>query len=259
MELRTEGLRCQRATGNAAPELMHNADPGNISGSVVSQAKAINIVFVVFDDVTQLDFTGPAQCLARMPGAQVFVAAEGAAPIRTDSGFSIVPSVTYANCPQADVLCVPGGRGVSAAIRHEATIDFVRSQASRARWVTAVCTGAFILGAARLLRGKRATTHWAYTHLLPVVGAVHEPRRVVKDGTVITAGGITSGIDFGLSLVSEIGGRRAAQTIQLAMEYNPAPPFDSGTPDTAPAELVAQLRSRYEAAASELKNVLLEL
>jgi cyclohexyl-isocyanide hydratase len=224
----------------------------------LGKGKAINVVFVVFDDVTQLDFTGPAQCLARMLGAQVILAAAGAAPIRTDSGFSIVPSVTYANCPQADVLCVPGGRGVSTAIRQKATVNFVRSQASHSQWVTAVCTGAFILGAAGLLRGKRATTHWGYTHLLPVVGAVHEPQRVVTDGTVITAGGVTSGIDFGLTLVSEVAGRQAAQTIQLALEYNPAPPFDSGTPDAAPAELVAQLRSRvYEAAASELKDALL--
>ena len=226
----------------------------------MSPGKTINVVFVVFDDVTQLDFTGPAQCLSRATGAQVFVAAESAAPIRTDSGFSIVPSVTYGNCPQADVLCVPGGRGVSASIRQKATVDFVRSRAAQARFVTAVCTGAFILGAAGLLRGKRATTHWGYTHLLPVVGAVHEPRRVVKDGSLITAGGVTSGIDFGLTVVSELAGREAAETIQLALEYNPAPPFDSGTPATAPAELVAQLRSRaYDSAAAELESVLLAL
>jgi len=223
----------------------------------VPQAKTFNIVFVVFDDVTQLDFTGPAQCLARMPGARVFVAAEGAAPITTDSGFSIVPSVSYASCGQADILCVPGGRGVSVAIRRETTLNFVRSQASRAQWVTAVCTGAFLLGAAGLLRGKRATTHWAYTHLLPLVGAVHEPHRVVIDGTLITAGGVTSGIDFGLTLVSRIAGPHAAQRIQLALEYDPAPPFNGGTPKTAPTELVAELRCGvYEAASSELENIL---
>lgn len=223
----------------------------------VSQAKTLNIVFVVFDDVTQLDFTGPAQCLARMPGARVFVAAEKAAPIRTDCGFSIVPTVTYANCQQADVLCVPGGRGVSTAIRQKTTVSFVRSQASRAQWVTAVCTGAFILGAAGLLRGKRATTHWGYTHLLPLLGAVHEPHRVVTDGTLITAGGVTSGIDFGLTLVGQIAGPHAAQKIQLALEYDPAPPFNGGTPAAAPAELVAELRaSVYEAAASELEEIL---
>src|SRR6185369_502029 len=133
-----------------------------------------------------------------------------------------------------DLLCVPGGFGVVELINDQATLDFVRRQAARAKYVTSVCVGAFVLGAAGLLQGKRVTTHWAYTRLLPLVGATHEKARVVRDGNLITAGGVTSGIDFGLSMVAEIAGETVAQTIQLSMEYDPDPPFDSGHPDCAP-------------------------
>lgn len=222
----------------------------------MTDAAHINVVFVLFGGVTQLDFAGPAQCLARMPGAKIFAAAETLAPIPTDSGFSIVPNVSLTDCPQAHILCVPGGRGVAIAVRQRALIDFVRSQAVGARWTTAVCTGAFVLGAAGLLRGRRATTHWAYTHLLPLVGAQHEARRVVKDGSVITAGGVTSGIDFGLTLAGEVTGRRVAESIQLALEYDPAPPFDCGTPSAAPADLVKRLETTYRTPSMELEDAL---
>jgi len=226
----------------------------------MSQAATLNIVFVLFPKITQLDFTGPAQCVSRMPGARVFSAAEDVTPIPTDSGFSIVPSVAFSSCPQADILCVPGGHGVAAAIEQKTAVSFVGDQAKAARWLTAVCTGSFILGAAGLLRGKRATTHWAYTHLLSIVGATHEQARIVKDGNVITAGGVTSGIDFGLRLIGEVAGQQAAQAIQLALEYDPAPPFSCGTPSTAAGELVRLLRSRtYDAAAAELEKALRHL
>src|ERR1051326_628008 len=206
-----------------------------------------NVGFVIFPDLTQLDFTGPQQVLARLPGSAMHIVAKSAAPVPSDSGLGLVPTHSFENCPRLDLICVPGGRGgvVQAMGDHE-TIEFVRRQSSAAKYVTSVCTGAFILGVAGLLRGRRATTHWAYTELLPLVGATHEKARVVKDGNVITAGGVTSGIDFGLHVVAEIAGETAAQAIQLGLEYDPAPPFDAGHPDRAPDAAKAAVSHRYE-------------
>jgi cyclohexyl-isocyanide hydratase len=213
----------------------------------------MNIVFVLFDNVTQLDFAGPVQFLSRMPGAKVFVVSKDGKAVTTDCGFSILPSTSFADCPQADIICVPGGHGVREAIGDSAIVDFVRNQATGATWITSVCTGAFVLGAAGLLQGKRATCHWAYTHLLPLVGATHEATRVVRDGHLVTAGGVTSGIDFALELIAMISGEEVAQTIQLALEYDPAPPFKGGTPDTAPEQILFNLRARvYENAAGQM-------
>jgi cyclohexyl-isocyanide hydratase len=143
-----------------------------------------------------------------------------------------VPTHTFANCPHLDLICIPGGsEGVAGIINDRETIEFVRRQAAGAKYITSVCTGAFVLGVAGLLKGRRATTHWAYTDLLPLVGATYEKARVVKDGNVITGGGVTAGIDFGLSVIAEIAGETTAKRIQLGIEYDPAPPFDSGHPD----------------------------
>lgn len=217
----------------------------------------MNIVFLLFDNVTQLDFAGPVQFLSRMPGAKVFVASKDGGPVTTDCGFSILPTANFADCPQADIICVPGGHGVREAIADPAIVDFVRQQGVCATWVTSVCTGAFILGIAGLLQGKRATCHWGYTHLLPLVGATYEPARVVRDGNLVTAGGVTSGIDFALELIAMISGEDIAHSIQLALEYDPAPPFIGGTPDTAPASIQSNLRARvYDNAASQLEAAL---
>jgi cyclohexyl-isocyanide hydratase len=217
----------------------------------------MNIVFVLFDNVTQLDFSGPVQFLSRMPDAKVFVASKNGGPVTTDCGFSILPTTRFADCPQADIICVPGGHGVREAIADSAIVEFVRQQAANATWVTSVCTGAFILGVAGLLKDKRATCHWGYTHLLPLVGATHEAARVVRDGNVVTAGGVTSGIDFALELIAMISGEDAARSIQLALEYDPAPPFTGGTPETAPGPILANLRERvYDNAASQLETAL---
>jgi cyclohexyl-isocyanide hydratase len=143
--------------------------------------------------------------------------------------------------------------GVSKAIGDRETIDFVRRQAATAQYVTSVCTGAFVLGVAGLLKGRRATTHWAYTDLLPLVGATYEKARIVRDGNVITAGGVTSGIDFALSVVANIAGEATAQAIQLGIEYDPAPPFDCGHPDRAPAAVRSALITRYEKPNSALR------
>ena len=193
-----------------------------------------NVGFVIFPQLTQLDFTGPLQVLSRLPQSKMHIIAKSEAPVPSDCGLSLVPTHTFATCPDLDLICVPGGFGVREAMDDEETVDFVRRQGRGAKYVTSVCTGAFVLGAAGLLRGRRATTHWAYTDLLPLVGATHEPARVVKDGNVITAGGVTSGIDFGLTVVAELAGKTTAQSVQLSIEYDPAPPFDAGHPDRAP-------------------------
>lgn len=219
--------------------------------------KPFHIVFLLFDGITQLDFTGPAQVLSRIPGAVVHTAARELKPIRTDSGFALLPSTGFGDCPQADLLCVPGGFGTREVIQDKATLQFLRDQAAAAQYVTSVCTGSLALGAAGLLEGKRATSHWAYTDLLEKFGARYEKARVVRDGNVITAGGVTSGIDFALSVVAEIAGQERAESIQLSLEYDPQPPFKSGHPDIADPKLVALLRDRvYDQAAADMADII---
>lgn len=211
--------------------------------------------FVIFPDLTQLDLTGPLQVLARLPDSTTFIAAKSISPVPSDCGLSLVPTHTFANCPALDLICIPGGvRGVIGAIADRETIDFVRRQANTAKYVTSVCTGAFVLGVAGLLKGRRATTHWAYTELLPLVGATYEKARIVQDGNLFTAGGVTAGVDFGLSIAAEIAGDTVARTIQLGIEYDPAPPFDSGHPDRAPEAIKAALVNRYQQARSSLRD-----
>lgn len=216
-----------------------------------------HIVFLLFPGITQLDFTAPAQALSRMPGAALAGAAATIDPIMTDSGFAIVPTHDFASAPQADILCIPGGHGVADALGDAATIDFVARQAASAEWVTSVCTGAFLLGRAELLTGKRATTHWAYAHLLPLVGAEPVSARIVEDGNLVTSGGVTSGLDFALTLIGRLHGDAVAQAIQLAIEYDPAPPFPGGHPDRAPKSITAGLRAHvYDAAAARMEAAL---
>lgn len=215
------------------------------------------IVFLLFPGITQLDFTAPAQALSRLPGARLAGAAASLDPIATDSGFAIVPTHDFATCPRADILCIPGGHGVTDALGDAATIDFIARQAAHAQWVTSVCTGAFLLGRAGLLAGKRATTHWGYTHLLPIVGAEYQRARVVEDGHIVTSGGVTSGLDFALTLIARLRGDAVAQAIQLAIEYDPAPPFVGGHPDRAPEAVTAGLKARvYDAAAARMEAAL---
>lgn len=224
---------------------------------MTADKSATTIVFLLFPGITQLDFTAPAQALSRMPGAVLAGAAASLDPIVTDSGFAILPTHDFANAPQADILCVPGGHGVAEALADTATIEFIARQAAGAQWVTSVCTGAFLLGRAGLLDGRRATTHWGYTHLLPLVGARHERARVVEDGHVVTAGGVTSGLDFALTLIARLKGDAVAQAIQLAIEYDPAPPFAGGHPERAPEAVTAGLKARvYDDAAARMEAAL---
>lgn len=216
----------------------------------------MDIVFLLFPNLTQLDMTAPAQMLSRLPDARLHYAAASMAPVPTDCGFSILPTTDFDGLPACDLLCVPGGGGVAPALGDPATVDFVRRAGAQARHVTSVCTGAFLLGAAGLLRGKRATTHWGYVDLLARVGAIHTAGRVVQDGTTITGGGVTAGLDFGLTVLAEIGGQALAETVQLSFEYDPAPPFDAGSPDRAPAAARQAVAPRYDMAAARMAAAL---
>jgi transcriptional regulator GlxA family with amidase domain len=207
------------------------------------------IVFAIFPGVTQLDFTGPHQVFSRVPGARVRVASAAGGTIEAD-GLAFSGLDRLAAIQTCDVLCVPGGAGTGAAMLDVDFIAEVQRLAAGACYVTSVCTGSLILGAAGLLRGKRAACHWASRDLLARFGAIPDPGRVVRDGNVLTGGGVTAGIDFALTLAAEIAGRDVAQAIQLTLEYAPAPPFQSGAPDTAPQEIlerVVRLMDRSQA------------
>ena len=214
----------------------------------------MEIGFVLFPNVTQLDLTGPLQVLHRLPGAHVHIVARTLDPVPSDCGLSLVPTVTFDACPALDLLCIPGGFGVDDALVDEALMHFVKEQARGARYVTSVCTGAFVLAHAGLLQGRRATTHWAYRTLLEEVGAELVDARVVRDGNIFTGGGVTAGIDFALVIAAEVAGDDVAKRIQLAIEYDPAPPFQSGSPRTADPALVASLEERYVSRHQALRN-----
>jgi cyclohexyl-isocyanide hydratase len=215
-----------------------------------------NIGFVIFAGMTQLDFTGPFEVLSRIgtppsisvpskfPQPKCRVIAKTMLPVVSDRGLGIVPTDTFQSCPPLDLICVPGGTGVVDALADAETIDFIRRQGERAQYVTSVCMGAFLLGAAGLLKGRRAATHWAFADLLPLVGAGHEKGRVVRDGHVFTSGGVTSGIDFAFRIIAELAGPEVAQAIQLGIEYDPSPPFDAGHPDKASETAIALMVHR---------------
>ena len=207
----------------------------------------LHIGFLVFSGVQQLDLTGPHDVFASVPGAKVHLVNKTLEPVKSSSGLSLIPSITYGECPQLDVLCIPGGVGVGELMEDVLALDFIRKQAANARFVTSVCTGALVLGAAGLLRGRRATTHWAAHHWLDQFGAIPVKARVVQDGNLMTGGGVTAGIDFALTLLTDLIGETEGQAIQLQLEYAPAPPFNSGTPDTAPKAVVDLAWNRGEA------------
>ena len=208
------------------------------------------VVEVLFPDVTQLDFTGPHQLLSRLPGAEVIVASEAGGPVEADC-LTFADSTRLADIEGCDLLLVPGGLGVHTAMNDPVFMDQIRRLGSGARYVTSVCTGSLILGAAGLLRGKRAACHWGWRELLPLFGAIPDPGRVVRDGNVITGGGVTAGIDLALTIVAEVAGPQAAQALQLAFEYAPAPPFNAGRPETAPPEILAGVVAQMNAVAPE--------
>lgn len=208
----------------------------------------VHVAFLLFPNVTQLDLTGPAQVLSRLGNAKIDLVAKTRAPVPTDAGFDLLPTATFADVTRADILCVPGGFGVTDAIEDAETLDWVCDIGADATWVTSVCTGSIILGAAGLLTGYKATSHWASRHQLAWFGAEPVDARTVFDRNRVTGGGVTAGIDFALALTAAIRGEDHAKFVQLSIEYDPAPPFDSGSPDKADATTV----ERYRAMAAKL-------
>ena len=204
----------------------------------------LQIGIVLFPRVTQLDFTGPLQVFSSVPGAQVHLIWKRIEPIPSDSVMAITPTITFADCPQLDVICVPGGMGTDDAVNDEEILAFVKKQAEGSKYVTSVCTGSLVLGAAGLLKGYRASTHWTAMEALAPFGAIPTKTRVCVDRNRVTGGGVTAGIDFALTLVSIMVDRKTAEAIQLRLEYNPAPPFNSGSPETAPPEVLAVMKER---------------
>jgi len=199
---------------------------------------SITIGFLLFPDMTNLDFAGPFEVFSQVPGAKVHLVAKSLDAVTADKGLRLLPDTTFADCPQLDVLCVPGGPHVDFLFEDSETLDFLKTQGAGAKYVTSVCTGSLILGAAGLLEGYKATSHWTSVDMLTHFGTVPTKGRVVKDRNRITGGGVTAGIDFAIAVAAELVGEQVAKMIQLGLEYNPAPPFVGGHPDVAEAEIV---------------------
>lgn len=225
--------------------------------------RPFEVGFLLFPDLTQLDLTGPWEVLSGMPNTQVRLVWKEAGPVRAGKGMTIVADTGFADCPQLDLICVPGGAGMNRLLTDDEVLDFLRRQAIGARYVTSVCTGSLVLGAAGLLRGKRAASHWSSRDLLARFGAIPVAERVVVDGNVYSGGGVTAGIDFALRIVADLHGEEAAQAAQLQIEYDPDPPFRSGSPETAPptvldiarrraAPMLAERTAQVERAAAKL-------
>ena len=205
----------------------------------------MDIAILLFDRLTALDAVGPYEVLSRLPDANLTFVATEAGPKRTDTkALALVADATLDEVPRPDILLVPGGPGQVDAEKDEAVLDWLRTAHETTTWTTSVCTGSLVLGAAGLLEGKRATTYWLALEELARYGATPTNERVVIDGKVVTAAGVSSGIDMALTLAAEIGGPELAQLLQLGIEYDPQPPFDSGSPEKAPAALVELMRSR---------------
>lgn len=206
----------------------------------------LHIGLLVFDDITQLDMTGPYEVFIRYPGAVVHLVSHYTEAITAAGGMKFIPGTNYKECPQLDIICVPGGAGMNQLLNDSATLDFLRWQAKAAQYVTSVCTGSLVLGAAGLLVGRRATTHWMSHEMLSKFGAIPVKERVVVDGNLVTGGGVTAGIDFALSLAAIMFDDELAKKIQLGIEYDPAPPFASGSPYIADDMTVESLRTASE-------------
>jgi len=209
------------------------------------------IGLLLFPDITQLDLTGPYEVFIKFPDAKVRLIWKSLDPVTAGGGMQILPDTSFTDCPQLDLVCVPGGTGMNPLLNDTETLDFIRSQALEARYVTSVCTGALVLGAAGLLEGKRATTHWMSHEMLSAFGAIPVNERYVIDGHIVTGGGVTAGIDFALAIAADLHGEEVARAIQLAIEYDPDPPFTSGSPANAGPALVETTRSTAAARQEE--------
>lgn len=208
-------------------------------------ATPFRTVFALYPSLTQLDFTGPFEVLSRLPGAETIVASRDGGSVRSDTNLEFAGTARLADIESCELICVPGGPGSHEASLDEPFLAEIRRLAAGAKYVTSVCTGSLVLGAAGLLKGKRAACHWAWRDMLELFGAFPDPGRVVRDGNVITGGGVTAGVDFGLTVAADIAGDEIARGLQLALEYAPAPPFDAGTPEAAGSALVNSLAPRF--------------
>ena len=206
-----------------------------------------SVAFLVFPNVTQLDLTGPAQVLSRLGNTTLNLVWKNKDPVPTDAGFPLLPTASFDEVREANILCIPGGLGTMEIMQDPDTLEWVRTVAARADWVTSVCTGSLVLGAAGLLKGYKAACHWASIDQLAYFGAEPVRQRSVQDRNRFTGGGVTSGIDFALALAAKIRSEDFARFIQLSIEYDPHPPFDSGSPDKAPAEILARYHKMIEA------------
>jgi cyclohexyl-isocyanide hydratase len=205
--------------------------------------KPFRIGLLLFPEITQLDMTGPYEVFTKFPGAEVHLVWKSLEPVTANGGMRILPTATFETCPQLDLVCVPGGGGMNPLLNDAETLAFLKRQAAAARYVTSVCTGSLVLGAAGLLKGKRAATHWMSREMLADFGAIPVAERVVVDGNVYTGGGVTAGIDFALKVAADAFGADLAKSIQLAIEYNPQPPFNAGSPEGAGEEIVTRTRA----------------
>jgi putative intracellular protease/amidase len=219
-------------------------------------ADPFRIVFILYPRLTQLDFTGPYEVLGRIPGADIVIASKEGGSLVTEMGLTFANLSRLAEVQNCDMIMVPGGPGQTEAMLDPGFMAEVKRLGEGARYVTSVCTGSLILGAAGLLKNKRAGSHWAYRELLAAFGAIPDDARVVRDGNVFTGGGVTAGIDIALAIAAEIAGEDTAKMIQLMIEYAPAPPFDSGRPETASPETVAAVRSRFAAFADARRKAI---
>jgi len=215
----------------------------------------LHIGLLLFPNVQQLDLTGPYEVFASLPNVTVHLIWKTLDPVHSSTGLTLTPDTDFQSCPALDVICIPGGKGVDALMEDSETLAFILHQAQNERFITSVCTGALVLGAAGLLRGRRATTHWASHDLLEALGAIPVHARVVRDGNLMTGGGITAGIDFALTLAAELLGELEAQATQLQLEYAPAPPFNSGHPETAPVEVMALALERGAASLAKRQQL----
>jgi cyclohexyl-isocyanide hydratase len=215
----------------------------------------LQIGALIFPDMQQLDFTGPFEVLSRMANSTFHIFGKTAAPVRDVGGLLLTPELGFDDVTAFDVLVIPGGSGVNALMEDDETLAVVKRLAGTATCIFSICTGSLVLGAAGLLKGRRATTHWASHHMLPKFGAIGVDSRIVVDGDLITAAGVTSGIDGALCVVSHLRGDEAAQAIQLYLEYTPDPPFHSGSPATAPASVAALVREQLRKVTEERQQI----
>ncbi len=209
------------------------------------------IGILIFPDIMQLDMSGPHEVFTKLPDTEVVLIWKTLDPVTAAGGMRILPDVTFESCPDLDIICVPGGGGMNPLLNDHETLNFLREKAEKARYVTSVCTGSLVLAAAGLLKGKRSACHWMSREMLSEFGAIPDSSRVVIDGNYISGGGVTAGIDFGLTVASEVFGEDVAKSIQLGIEYNPQPPFDAGSPESAGPEIEKAAR---DGAAARQKN-----